>query len=277
VIDGVLDYLAYQRNASGGKLTRETEALEKDALLSSSRIELTEYRSAEPPAPPNPAGAHLPFYTEARLDKIADESFISIGIRPGFHGLLDRQDGFLKNSDLAILETWLTRRSQGAPQLGAVTFVRVANYPNARAYAWPIAWRAELTWAQSELSPQARTGVTSLADVGLSQDLGADLLVYGLLGVEAFTHGSTPRSDLYLGPSVGLLYEVASARLRSTLEFQKQYQQGVNLREEVDSLQLKIAKELTENFSIVFRGQELRPAVGAGTLTRWGLGLGWYF
>ncbi|HET6518463.1 MAG TPA: DUF4105 domain-containing protein, partial [Geminicoccaceae bacterium] len=195
-----------------GELTREEAApLALGLLRARSRIPVERALPSVPAPAVRPDEGHRPWRFALGLGAVDGEPFQRIGLRGGYHGLLDPAGGYVRGAEIAFLDLELRRYQDGGDvALDALTLVEIQSVvPRDRVFR-PVSWR--LGAGFERLREEDGDAVGDLAFAlrgggGPSFEPAGGVLLSGFAEAALYAPEFAPEDwRLGLGPRLGLLW-----------------------------------------------------------------------
>ncbi|MDH5764681.1 MAG: DUF4105 domain-containing protein [Gammaproteobacteria bacterium] len=143
------------------------------------------------------------------------QSFVELGIRPVFHDLLDKPDGFVKGAAVSVLDTrlrWFDEQEE--LQLERLSLFNMQSLSAVSRWHWPLSARLDLTVRQQSINTVIDAYVMHLdTGLGLSAAWG-DSLFYLLASMSVEHSGYFEKNHSgYLGGEAGFILPFSTSRL----------------------------------------------------------------
>jgi len=184
-------------------------------------------RSRLPDAPaadyaggPGPEQGHKSARVTAGGGRRGGEGFVELSIRPGFHDLADRPDGFVDGAGINVLDTRL--RWYGGSDTLRLEQLRLFNAVSlspVQRWTTPLSWQLDILLDRTYLDPtQSTLALVTRGGAGFSVRR-RSLDAYAMLNLEAGLSGRFERDyTLLAGLQLGAGFDFGAGRLRLYVE-----------------------------------------------------------
>jgi hypothetical protein len=179
-------------------------------LFARSRLQATESESLAPPAPSvRPDQGHGSARFSLGFGREAGLAFQEIGIRPGYHDLLDPESGYNRGAQIEFFALTLRRMQEGGDiKLEKLKPIDILSLASRDEFFRSLSWKINAGWERKRFPDKTRPLIARLnGGIGLSWELEpvtGDSLFYLLLeGTLDMADDFEQDYALGLGPAVG--------------------------------------------------------------------------
>jgi hypothetical protein len=203
------------------QLNTQQHALAEELLSARSRIDINEnenlflYNSYRPDKGHNSARWHLAYGQDS------GDHYTEIGLRPAFHDLLDREQGFVKGAAITALDTRVRwHESAQRLQLERLSFFSMTSLSPIKPWGSPLSGRLDLLVERQAINAQLDAKVFNIdAALGYSFEW-RNSLFYGLADSQlAYSKKYTPHYVFSLGAELGALLLFDNSRMQFNSRF----------------------------------------------------------
>lgn len=173
-----LELYEYKKSQNGGQLSDEELKGYNLAMLERSKLGRRQV-PFQYDVPEFPDKAHSTWNLSVTLGGGDLDSFGAIGFAPFHHSLLQRETGFLPDSEIIVLETLFKKEQKEDIYLDQITFIKVSNFVEASNFDSQFSWQFE---AKLNRSPESDYYFDGFADLGKSKSYFSKELFYILGG-----------------------------------------------------------------------------------------------
>jgi hypothetical protein len=221
-----------------------------------------------------PETGHASARTDAGVGRSNGSDYIALGIRPGFHDLVDDARGYIPGAEINVLQMHLRYfTDDDSLQLERLRFIDVVSLSPVLSWYTPLSWLMDFKLERTYLDADSTAVPLVLrGGAGFSTDAGV-LKLYGLMiGDAEYSQRFNDDYTLLAGLQLGLLADMGFGQLHATVESDATVAGMDRDRESVDAqLQINLATNLAVRFGYRFQRYEtfdVRDAYGR---------MQWYF
>lgn len=142
---------------------------------------------------------------------LAGQAFAELGVRPAYHELLDRADGYLPGAQVVFAEATLRWYSGDGVELERFEAIRLRSYAARDRFFQPIAWGFGTGFAREHAADGSDRAYGFLdGGAGGAWRLGADGLGYALLAADVRLGEFDHSHAIGAGPEIGAVLPITS-------------------------------------------------------------------
>lgn len=225
ILEAVMDHLNIQRHNLRGELPPNLKPVERTVLLQRSKIQKAALEFNEIETPLSPHTSHLPMRLQTGIAFRNSTASTTFSLRPGVHGLLDYDGGYLPNSSVKIMEFEIQAINNKKLRLQNLTLLNLTNFPSVNFYQNPFSWSVDIQLRQNDFNFESNE-ILGEAKAAAGYAIGynsGDLLFYSLISLATRTKQARPLGDFDLGPQVGFIYSFKNFKTDTYAAYLWQY------------------------------------------------------
>lgn len=233
-----LELYEYKKSQNGGKLSDEESKNYDLALFERSKLGRRE-GPFEYDVPEVPDRAHSTWNLSLTFGFDEIDNYSLIGIAPFHHSLLQRETGYLPNSEIIVLETSLKQVQNEGLYFNEVTFIKVSNFVEDSHFDSQYSWQFE---AKGTRDAESGFYFNGFADLGKSQSYFNKELFY-ILGGLSFDRTQSLVPEM----KIGVLY----GKSKFKVQLQAEHEQNLSDRDlSKDIFELALNYQLKNEFDV---------------------------
>ena len=207
VAESLIHYTSFRTQRNKGDIPEELKNLERNSLVRRSQFPAgaAKVATAEQLAK-SPHLSHQAMAVQAGASVVRGQAAVDLGFRFAIHDVLDRNEGFLENSTIEVMNVQLSAAANTV-WIKDITVARVENFRPLNFYDPSGSWRIKVALKANDWT-DAQTDVYGLVSGGYGASLPIGrALAFGMLGVDANFGGELPQGRLQVGPELGVVWQ----------------------------------------------------------------------
>ncbi len=215
VLEALLDHLDIERHRSQGVLPPAMQKFEQEVLISRSKIPETAKFIFPPELEPQPPHlAHAWMRAQLGEGDKKGEAFQILNIRPAIHGLLDREEGFLKNSEIDLFSLEIQNSRSRSLFFEKFRVAGLANFRPVNFYEQSLSWQFHMDYLRNHFD-EKNLYLEMALDLGFAKEIFSPRFTAFAMLATSIRSGAWPLGRAELGPEVGFLFSWKSFKLLS--------------------------------------------------------------
>ncbi len=221
LLEAMMDHINFERHRNSGRLPEKLKLPERLTLLRRSKIHSEPVLFNKTETPIEPHKSHPPMQLQLARLYNNDSGSSALKFRPGIHGLLDFEAGYLPTSSIKILEVEALLLHDSQLKLLNLTFLNLTNFPTVDLYQSPLSWSVDLSIRQSDFNfNEAQHFAEARFTFGYASKLSLrNIIFYGDLNLGARSNEAGPQGNFELGPRLGFLVSSENFKLNSSTAY----------------------------------------------------------